>query len=135
ILRGRPLTFADLGKRLAERFPGRDAGPLPQVARARVALVRVPPRGLWGRSGPAAHVAGEDWLGAPQAAKPSIEHFVARYLAAFGPATVMDIQTHCGLSRLREVVERMELRVFRNERGREVYDLPDAPLPDEDVPV
>ncbi|MEU8382419.1 winged helix DNA-binding domain-containing protein [Streptosporangium sp. NPDC048865] len=135
ILDERPMTFGALGKELASLFPGRDAAALAQVVRARVALVQVPPRGMWGRSGPIAHTSAERWLGAPQAAEPSVEDFVTRYLAAFGPATVMDVQAHCGLTRLREVIEPMGLRVFRNEEGRELYDLPDAPRPAEDTPA
>jgi hypothetical protein len=42
-----------------------------------------------------------------------------------------------GLTRLREPVERLgaELRPFRDERGRQLYDLPDAPRPDPDTPA
>jgi len=134
---GEALTFSELGRRLADRWPDRDPASLAQMVRAFVPLVQVPPRGVWGRSGPAAHLPVEQWLGRPVAADAKLETLVLRYLAAFGPATVRDIQHWSGLTRLGEVVQRLlgELVVDRDETGRELYDLPDAPRPSEDTPA
>lgn len=132
-----PLTFAELGRRLAERWPDRAPGSLAQAIRAWVPLVQVPPRGLWGVSGPVAHMSVQGWLRREPAADPSLEGMVRRYLAAFGPATVRDVQTWSGLTRLGEVVDRLrpELRTFADEDGRELFDLPEAPRPDPDTPA
>ncbi|MBB5076715.1 winged helix DNA-binding domain-containing protein [Nonomuraea endophytica] len=130
----RALTFAELGKELAERWPGNDAHALSQVVRWLVPLVQVPPRGLWGRSGPIAHTSAESWLGnsePPMAA----EEMVRRYLRAFGPASVKDVQTWSGLTRLAEVFKGMDLVRYRAEDDRVLYDLPDMTLPSAEISV
>ncbi len=131
-----PLIASELGRRLADRFPGRDPLALAQGARAWLPMVQVPPRGLWGRSGRALQAALETWLGRGLAAL-SVEELVLRYLGAFGPATVRDVQAWCGLTKLAEVVDglRPRLRIFADESGRELFDRPDGPRPDPDTPA
>ena len=60
-----PRTFKALGDHLLTRWPERDRFGLEQAVRTGVPLVQVPPRGLWGRSGPIAHTSIEAWLGEP----------------------------------------------------------------------
>jgi Winged helix DNA-binding domain len=133
----RARTFQELGRLLAEHWPGRDPNALAQAVRTVVPLVQVPPRGLWGASGQATHTSAESWLGAPLDPGPSAVELVRRYLAAFGPASVQDAQRWSGLTRLGDVVRelRPRLRVFADERGRELFDLPDAPRPHPDTPA
>ncbi|MFI7129753.1 winged helix DNA-binding domain-containing protein [Nonomuraea sp. NPDC050153] len=134
LLEERPMTFAELGAKLAERWPSNDPHALGQGVRWLVPLVQVPPRGLWGRSGPVAHTSAESWLGF-EAPPMTPAELVLRYLAAFGPASVMDVQTWSGLTRLGEVVESLDLVRFRDESGLIMYDLPDAARPGEDTPA
>ena len=133
-----PRTFKALGDHLLTRWPDRDRMALEQAVRAGVTLIQVPPRGLWGRSGPVAHTSIEAWLGEPPAGpRPTLDTMIRRYLAAFGPASVMDAQAWCGLTRLGDVFERLrpELTTFRDERGRELFDLPAAPRPEPEIPA
>ena len=128
IVEERPVTFKQLGERLRERWPEADPLALSMLIRTAVPLVQVPPRGLWRRSGPVAHTSMEAWLGEPPADLPSIDEVMVRYLAAFGPASVMDAQAWSGLTRLGEVFERLRPRLmsFRDDAGRELFDLPDG---------
>ena len=101
-------------------------------------LVRVPPSGTWERRRADLYAAAEDWLGPPGVdEEAAVEHLVRRYLRGFGPAARRDVASWAGLSPtvVRAAAERMELRRFRDEEGRELVDLPDAPLPPGDTPA
>ncbi|WBP90499.1 winged helix DNA-binding domain-containing protein [Kitasatospora cathayae] len=132
-----PRTFQRLGALLAATRPDRDPAALAQAARCLLPLVQVPPRGLWGRSGPAAHTTAEAWLGRPLDPAPSPDGLVLRYLAAFGPASAVDLTKWCGLTGLSPVLRRLtpQLPTFRDEQGRLLYDLPRAPRPEPDAPA
>jgi hypothetical protein len=140
LLAERALSRAELGPLLRERFPASDAESLAHAATFIEPVVQVPPRGVWGASGQARWAPAEQWLGRRvprRAARAAAEELLVRYLAAFGPATVMDAQAWSGLTRVRDAADslRPRLRIFRDEHGRELLDLPDAPRPDPGTPA
>ena len=60
-----------------------------------------------------------------------------RYLAGFGPARLNDFANWAGipLPLAKSASNSFDLRRFRDEQGRVLVDLPDAPLPADDVPA
>jgi hypothetical protein len=137
LLAAGPLTAREIGARLLQRGIGDDAEALAHACRVQLALVQVPPRGVWGSGGQARYATIESWTGGELDAAAEMEELVLRYLRGFGPASVMDAQTWSGLTRLSAVFDRLRPRLatFRNEAGRELFDLPDAPRPDPGVPA
>ncbi len=102
-----------------------------------LALVQVPPRGLWGRSGQPKYVPLDAWIGRNGQPPPPVDDVVIRYLRAFGPATPGDFQKWSGLTRSAPAFDRLRPRLvtFRGESGRELFDVPDAPRPDPHTPA
>jgi hypothetical protein len=137
LVEAEPRTMKQLGEALLAEWPDADPSALSVAARCKLPLVQVTPRGLWGRSGQVALTTAEHWLGRPSEHTPSPDATVLRYLAAFGPASVKDMQIWAGLTRLRVAFERLrpQLVTFRDENGVELFDLPDAPRPDADTPA
>jgi Winged helix DNA-binding domain len=135
---GKPATFEEFRDHLESAHPDWDVRAMAYTVRMRVPLVMVPSGGTWGFPASAGFMLAEKWLGeAIPATSSKLEALVLRYLAAFGPATPADAQTWSYLQSLRPTFEKLQpkLAVFRDERNRELFDLPGAPRPDEDEPA
>jgi len=134
IMGEKPRTVAELARLLAQKFPGRDAPAMAYGVRYTVPLIFTPPRGVWGAAGPVTLTTFEAWLGRPPGPAIPAEQLVLRYLAAFGPASPADMRAWSGLA-LRAVFEQLRprLKVFQDEKGRELFDLPRAPRPGPDA--
>jgi hypothetical protein len=130
LLEEEPRTFNELRALLSKRFPDANERGLGYAARTHLPLTMVPTDDRWAFPRDAKFAltdAGSD---------DSPEPLVRRYLAAFGPASAADAQTWSGLRGLAGVLEEMdELERFEDEQGRTLFDLPDAPRPDADVPA
>jgi hypothetical protein len=128
-LNGGTMTRADLEEILGTRL-----GP----AGLFLDLVRVPPSGTWERRRADLYGLAEDWVGPESAtAGEGVERLVRRYLQAFGPARPAEIADWASidLKTTRAALERLELRRFQDEQGKELVDLPRLPLPDADTPA
>ncbi|WP_206507073.1 winged helix DNA-binding domain-containing protein [Streptomyces chrestomyceticus] len=162
---GEPRSMPELARAVAGRWPEPGPRPLGEMlVAALIPMVQLPPRGLWRTKGGVRNVPLATWLGrepappapngagtggpvpgvpaasdpgVPDASDPVGEALVRRYLAAFGPAASADLRAWCGLAGLPRAVAavREELVSFRDERGRELLDLPEAPRPDPGTPA
>ncbi len=126
-----PLSRPELAAILSERWPGVDPPSLAQASTL-IPVVQAPPRGLWGQGGQARWITSEAWFGARIEEPAALDALIRRYLTAYGPASVKDIQAWSGLTGLREHLAEMRptLRTFRNEQGHELFDVPEGLLPD-----
>ncbi len=132
-----PRTFAEISAMLTEKWPDVDVGSMRYTVRTTLPLVQVPVSGGWSFPGNPKFTLAESWLGKSVSDDENLKTLIFRYLAAFGPASVTDMQTWSGFPKLKEAVEkwRPELVTYRDERKRELFGLPDMPIPDADSPA
>ncbi len=134
--RSRPELLAGLGRpklRIEDRRPWLVWYGLS----AHAGLLNGPSSSAWrSHTAGGTFVPARTWLGADGASDDAaVAHLVRRYLAAFGPASRPDIAQWTGLpvAVVEQGLERLVLRRFEDERGRELFDLPRAPLPRPDT--
>lgn len=137
LIENQPLTRAEFGPQLAKHFPGQDPAALARAVNYLLPIIHVPPRGVWGTTGRTRLTTADAWLGRTPERDPTPDAVVLRYLAAFGPAGAADLRTWSGLNRMADVLERLRTQLvsYRDEHGRELFDLPGAPFPDPDTPA
>lgn len=129
-----PLTFNEIRALLQEQFPDVNDRALGYAVRLCVPLVMVPTEDRWGFPRTSRFTLADTWLGSGPDTENAVDELMLRYLAAYGPASAADAQTWSGLSSTGEALERLRpnLRTFTDDKGRELFDLPDAPRPGED---
>lgn len=132
-----PRPFEALREHLAAAHPEVNARLMAYAVRMYLPLVMVPDDSTWNWPADSAFAVAETFLGKKLAASTKPHDLVLRYLAAFGPATPADFQSWSGLGGARAIFEelRPKLVTHRDERKRELFDVPNAPLPDESTPA
>lgn len=133
-----PRTAVELRTKMEEFFPGMGKMQIADSVRMYLALIQILPAGTWGFTGRPTHVQASAWLGQPfVSSQEGLQNLIRRYLAAFGPASARDIQSWSGLTGLQSTLDvlRPELRIYRDEQGRELFDLLDAPIPSAETPA
>jgi hypothetical protein len=122
-----------LRDKLQEHEPQKDKQAMAYAVRSYLPLVQVPPSGSWGVGTRARYTTAERWLGAPSPS--DLGSLFRRYLAAFGPADVMDFQTWTGMTRLKSALKPTldTLACYRDAQSRILYDLPGKLLVEEEA--
>jgi hypothetical protein len=140
ILAEEPRTFEELREHFLSDEPEGDERAMGYAVRMLLPLVQVPEEdAAWSFPTQPRFALADQWLGQPVpregVARP--DHLVLRYLAAYGPASIADAQAWSGVPGLRDSVEGLRPRLvsFRDEQGRELFDLPKAPRPAGAVPA
>jgi hypothetical protein len=139
LLGERPRTFGELRAALTEAFPGVNDRALGFTVRMQLPLLMMPTDDRWAFPADSRFGLADDWLPNPISNEASREALTLRYLAAFGPATAADVQQWSGLAGMKPVLEALHAQravsTFRDERGRALFDLPEAPRPPDETPA
>ena len=131
-----PRTFAEISDWVVKLMPGHDVGALRYTVRTNIPLAQTPIGTGWSYPAKPEFTLAESWIGRPIVREDNLPELVRHYLAAFGPASVTDAQTWLGI-KLKETFEKLrpELKTYRDEGRRELFDLPHLSLPAEAIPA
>ena len=132
-----PRSFKELCGHLEKKYPSAHPRIAAVAVRLNLPKMQVPTDTEWGFPSVPEWSAAEVFLGEPVPMDDDAELLVLKYLAAFGPATPADAQVWSGRTGLRKVFEKLRhrLKVFQDEEGRELFDLPRAPRPSAETPA
>lgn len=132
-----PRTFAEISRMATDLLPETDVGVMRYAVRTQIPLVQVPVPRAWSFAGDPQFALAQSWLGQAVPSGDHLEELILRYLAAFGPASVTDMQAWSGFGGLKERVENMrpKLAVYRDENRRELFDDPDLEIEDPETPA
>jgi hypothetical protein len=136
LLDKRPMTGGALGKALQAKFPSGDALSKSVLLQVKEVLVQIPPTRIWGSGHAPLLARAQNWVLPPFERTIRREDLVLRYLSAYGPASVADMQSWSGLTRLATDFDALRDRLVTftaEDDGRLLYDLAEAPRPEADT--
>ncbi|HYN49893.1 MAG TPA: winged helix DNA-binding domain-containing protein [Thermoleophilaceae bacterium] len=133
---GEPRTNAEIRERVKGAYAGVADDPWTPVifARTLLPLVQLPPSGFWQDPRRPGFVVDPRRRPEPVEAATLV---LSRYLAAFGPASRRDVAAWAGVAQrdFAEAFSRLATVSYRDEKGTELLDLPDAPMPPASTPL
>ncbi len=137
LIREKPRTFAEITAHFEALMPDTDIGSIRYTIRTQLPLVQVPTAGGWSYPGNPQFTLADGRLSGSVDAAADLPRLIRRYLAAFGPARVTDMQTWSGLDKLKSAFDALkkELVAYKDEQGVDLFDLPEMTLPSEDTPA
>jgi hypothetical protein len=135
-LQTRALSTGDFKKVLLQVAPNADPDAMAYAVRTFIPLVQVPPGGFWGTGANADYALAETYL--RRTLEPeNIVGLLTRYLQAFGPASIKDLQFWVVIPKLQDSINAVQDQfvTYKDPKGTVLLDVPNMPIPDGDTPA